>query len=83
MNKKNKIKIVVNGKRLTVNLKFSLENLIEKLKTPINKVAVELNEEIVDKKKLKKIILKNIYFLVICLNLVENLIFSIKICLKL
>tara|TARA_B100000405_G_scaffold194495_1_gene136334 strand:+ start:239 stop:457 length:219 start_codon:yes stop_codon:yes gene_type:complete len=59
MNKKNKIKIVVNGKRLTVNLKFSLENLIEKLKTPINKVAVELNEEIVDKKKLKKIILKN------------------------
>ena len=59
MNKKNKIKIVVNGKSLTVNLKFSLENLIEKLKTPINKVAVELNEEIVDKKKLKKIILKN------------------------
>ena len=59
MNKKNKIKIVVNGKRLTVNLKFSLDNLIEKLKTPINKVAVELNEEIVDKKKLKKIILKN------------------------
>ena len=50
---------MVNGKRLTVNLKFSLENLIEKLKTPINKVAVELNEEIVDKKKLKKIILKN------------------------
>ena len=59
MNKKNKIKIVVNGKRLTVNLKFSLENLIEKLKTPINKVAIELNEEIVDKKKLKKIYLKN------------------------
>ena len=50
MNKKNKIKIVVNGKLLTVNLKFSLKNLIEKLKTPINKVAIELNEEIVDKK---------------------------------
>ena len=59
MNKKNKIKIVVNGKSLTVNLKFSLENLIEKLKTPINKVAVELNEEIVDKKKLNRIFLKN------------------------
>ena len=59
MNKKNKIKIVVNGKLLTVNLKFSLNNLIEKLKTPINKVAIELNEEIVDKKKLSKIILKN------------------------
>jgi len=59
MNKKNKIKIVVNGKLLTVNLKFSLNNLIEKLKTPINKVAIELNEEIVDKKKLSKTILKN------------------------
>ena len=59
MNKKNKIKIVVNGRLLTVNTKFSLKNLIEKLKTPINKVAIELNEEIVDKKKLNKIFLKN------------------------
>ena len=59
MNKKNKIKIVVNGKFLTVNLKFSLKNLTEKFKTPINKVAIELNEEIVDKQKLSKIFLKN------------------------
>ena len=59
MTKKNKIKIVVNGKILTVNLKFTLKNLIEKLKTPIKKVAIELNEEIVDKKKLNKIVLKN------------------------
>ena len=59
MNKKNKIKIVVNGKLLSVNLKLSLKSLIEKLKTPINKVAIELNEEIVDKKKLNKTYLKN------------------------
>ena len=59
MNKKNKIKITVNGKLLTVKSKFSLKNLIEKIKTPINKVAIELNEEIVDKKKLSKIILKS------------------------
>ena len=59
MNKRNKIKIVVNGKLLTVNFNFSLKNLIEKLKTPINKVAIELNEEIVDKNKLSKIFLKN------------------------
>ena len=59
MNKKNKIKIVVNGKLLSVNQKISLKNLIEKLKTPINKVAVELNEEIIDKKKLNKIFLRN------------------------
>ncbi len=59
MNKKNKIKIVVNGKLLTVNINYSLKNLIEKLKTPINKVALELNEEIVDKKKINKVFLKN------------------------
>ena len=59
MNKKNKIKIVVNGRHLKVNIKYSLKNLIEKLKTPINKVAIELNEEIIDKKKLNKIFLKN------------------------
>ena len=50
MNKKNKIKIVVNGKLLTVNLKFSLKKLIEKLKTPINKVAIELNKKIIIEK---------------------------------
>ena len=59
MKKKNKIKIVVNGKLLTVNVNFSIKNLIEKLKTPINKVEIELNEEIVDKKKLSQIYLKN------------------------
>ena len=59
MNKKNKIKIIVNGKLLTINSNFSVKNLTEKLKTPINKVAIELNEVIVDKKKLNKIILKN------------------------
>ena len=59
MNKKNKIKIIVNGKFLTINSNFSVKNLIEKLKTPINKVAIELNEVIIDKKKLNKIFLKN------------------------
>ena len=59
MNKKNKIKIIVNGKLLTINSNFLVKNLIEKLKTPINKVAIELNEVIVDKKKLNKIFLKN------------------------
>ncbi len=58
MNKKNKIKITVNGKQMTVNLKFSLKNLIDKLKVPINKVAIELNREIVSKKNINKIFLK-------------------------
>jgi len=59
MNKKNKIKIMVNGKQMTVKLKFSLKNLIKKLKIPIKKVAVELNRKIVNKKNINKIFLKN------------------------
>ena len=55
----NKIKIIVNGKQMTVNLKYSLKNLIEKLKLPIKKIAIELNRQIVDKKRLGKIILKS------------------------
>jgi len=59
MRKKNKIKIAVNGKQMTVNLKYSIRNLIDKLKLPINKVAIELNREIVNKKRISKIILKS------------------------
>ena len=58
MRKKNKIKIAVNGKQMTVNLKYSLKNLIDKLKLPIKKVAIELNREIVNKKRIGQIILK-------------------------
>ena len=58
MRKKNKIKIIVNGKQMTVNLKFSIKNLIDKLKMPISKVAIELNREIVNKKNTNKIYLK-------------------------
>ena len=59
MNKKNKIKIIVNGKQMTINLNFSVKNLIDKLKMPIAKVAIELNREIVNKKNINKIYLKN------------------------
>ena len=59
MRKKNKIKITVNGKQIAVILKFSLKNLIDKLKLPIKKVAIELNREIVNKKRISKIILKS------------------------
>ena len=59
MRKKNKIKITVNGKQITVNLKYSLKNLLDKLNLPIKKVAIELNREIVNKKRINKIILKS------------------------
>ena len=58
MRKKNKIKITVNGKQMAVNFKYSLKNLIDKLKLPIKKVAIELNREIVNRKRIAKIILK-------------------------
>tara|TARA_B100000212_G_scaffold71516_1_gene50409 strand:- start:542 stop:760 length:219 start_codon:yes stop_codon:yes gene_type:complete len=58
MNIKNKIKITVNGKQMQVITKFSLKNLIIKLKMPLNKIAIELNKKIIDKKKISKIQLK-------------------------
>jgi thiamine biosynthesis protein ThiS len=59
MKKKKKIKIKVNGKIKTFDSQSSLHQLVNKLKIPINKIAIEFNREIVDKKKIKKIRLKN------------------------
>ena len=58
MNKKNKIKIIVNGKQMTVKLKFSLKNLVDKLKLPIGRVAIELNRQIINKKNISRVLLK-------------------------
>ena len=58
MNIKNKIKITVNGKQMQIIPKFSLKNLIIKLKMPLNKIAIELNKEIIDKRKISKTQLK-------------------------
>ena len=59
MRKKNKIKIKVNGKIIIFDNNTSVEKLTKKLKIPLNKVAIELNKKILDKKKLKKIKLNN------------------------
>ena len=58
MKVKNKIKITVNGKQIQVISKFSLKSLISKLKMPLNKIAIELNKKIIDKKSISKIQLK-------------------------
>ncbi len=58
MNIKNKIKISVNGKQMQIIPKFSLKNLITKLNMPLNKIAIELNKKIIDKKRISKIQLK-------------------------
>ena len=55
MKKVKKIKIKINGKKKSVNYQSSLHDLIYSQKIPIKKVAIELNKEIVDKKKVKKI----------------------------
>ena len=58
MNIKNKIKITVNGKQMQIIPKFSLKSLIAKLNMPLNKIAIELNKKIIDKKRISKIKLK-------------------------
>ena len=58
MKKIKKIKIRVNGKSKVINKGTKVLNLISNLKIPIKKVAIELNNEILDKKKLNKINIK-------------------------
>ena len=54
MQKINKIKIKLNGKFIKIQDKTTLLSFIKKLKVPINKIAIELNETIVNKKLLNK-----------------------------
>ena len=55
---KKKIKIKINGKYNIIDEKTKLSVLIKNLKVPLRKVAIELNQEILDKKRLNKIYLK-------------------------
>ena len=58
MKVKNKIKITVNGKQIQVIPNSPLKSLITKLKIPLNKIAIELNKKIIDKKMISKINLR-------------------------
>ena len=58
MKKINKMKIRVNGKVKSISSKYSMLDLVKILKIPLKKVAIELNQEIIDKKNIKKINLK-------------------------
>ena len=51
MKKIKKIKIRLNGKLKSVNKNISLLELTNNIKIPFKKVAIELNQVIVDKKK--------------------------------
>ena len=58
MKKIKKIKIKLNGKIIFVPENSKILSIINDLKVPIKKVAIELNQEILDKKKLDKIKIK-------------------------
>ena len=58
MKKIKKIKIKINGKLSTIKDKATLYSLVKKLKVPLKKVAIELNQEIVNKNSIKNIKLK-------------------------
>ena len=55
MKKIKKIKIKINGKIKSIIEDSNLSMVLKNLKIPLNKVAIELNEEIVDKKKINKL----------------------------
>jgi len=58
MKKIKKIKIRINGRLSMINDNLSLSNFLKQFKIPLKKVAIELNQEIIDKNKLNKIKLK-------------------------
>tara|TARA_B100000161_G_scaffold108856_1_gene77122 strand:+ start:212 stop:430 length:219 start_codon:yes stop_codon:yes gene_type:complete len=58
MKKIKKIKIKLNGKEISLVEDYKILRLIKDLKIPITKVAIELNGEIVVKKKMNRIKLK-------------------------
>jgi len=58
MKKIKKIKIKVNGKFKSIPDNYMITDLVKDLKIPLKKVAIELNQEIIDKKKISKISLK-------------------------
>ena len=55
MKKKNKIKIKINGRLINIKISTTLKDLLLTKKIPINKVAIELNNKIVNKSKINNI----------------------------
>ncbi len=58
MKKIKKIKINLNGKEKQIAENSKIDKLLNDLKIPVRKVAIELNQEILNKKELHKIRLK-------------------------
>ena len=58
MKKINKIEIYINGKKTLIDKGIKLSKLIKNLKIPIKKVAIEINQRIINKKQANIISLK-------------------------
>ncbi|MDB3887157.1 sulfur carrier protein ThiS [Candidatus Pelagibacter sp.] len=58
MKKIKKIKIRVNGKVKSISDNYNMLDLVKSLKIPMKKVAIELNQVIINKKNISKITLK-------------------------
>ena len=58
MKKIKKIKIKVNGKLKIISDNLKISDLVKDLKIPLKKVAIELNQEIIEKKNIGKISIK-------------------------
>jgi len=59
MKKTKKIKINLNGKTLFLAKGTSVYKVIKKTKLQPNKIAIELNKKILNKKNINKVFLKN------------------------
>ena len=59
MNKSKKIKIYLNGRKKNLENEITIKKVLKLTNVQLNKVAIELNNEIVNKKMIKKIKLKN------------------------
>ncbi len=59
MKKTKKIKINLNGKTLSLDKGTSVYKVIKNIKLQPNKIAIELNRKIINKKNMNKIFLKN------------------------
>ena len=59
MKKTKKIKIILNGKTRSLQKITSVYDLMRSLKISPDKVAIELNKEIINRKMIKSLYLKN------------------------
>tara|TARA_Y100000768_G_scaffold328924_1_gene267073 strand:+ start:10 stop:228 length:219 start_codon:yes stop_codon:yes gene_type:complete len=59
MKKIKKIKINLNGKVISIPANTTVSKVIKNIKAQTNKIAIELNRKIINKKKINKLHLKN------------------------